>query len=451
MPSARTRLMLSLALFAPLVALAGWLGHGLWTRHFFDFYDILFNIDLPTRYGLFAEGSGGEGLSLMHPNLWLVHAPVRVLALLMAKSGLVTDAAALRGTLALWVTPLALGLTAVVLLDLFLHLGLPPARAMLAALLAALSFSSLLFGSITDHFALGGLSIALTFWLAERSLRGGRLPWLPWLATGFFVTAVTVTNAAIFAIVLGLTAWHLRPRALRAAALILAGAVGGNLALHLLVNFVKEGVWGLHETSYGAIGLDDFFVFSLARLADLPFALLNSLSPLGYLRHIDGFGRLIFSFAGVHAGALLHWLPGALALALIGAGVWAGLRSGGRLGFMTLAALAVVAFNMAFHAVWGHEYFLYSQHWLVALVLPAAAALHPAWRPSRLAAALAPAVVAFMLWNNLATLRAIMDDYELINPYYDAVAVGLVQSGGPLAEGEAVHNPRPCPPPAASI
>ncbi len=438
------RVVMGVALFTLVVLTEALLAQRLWAHHFFDFYDILFNIDLASRYSLLARGSGGEGLSLMHPNLWLAHVPVRVLALLAARLGLAADMAQAAHYLALLVLPVATGGTVVVVFDLLQRLGLTLWRAAGLALLLAGSFSGLLFGGITDHFALGGLSIALTFWLAERTLRSGRLRPLPWIALGMAVTSITVTNVVLFAVVLVLLVWSF-PRldaGYRRTAGVLAAAVGLSFALHLAVNYAHSGVWGLHETSYGQTQLTDFIVLSLRRVAALPLALVDTVSPAAYLTHLDGFGRLIFTFEGVGVPSPWRLLPGGLTVLLAAVGVVAGLRgSSDRTRFFVRAALAVLGCNLAFHAVWGHEYFLYSQHWLLALLLPLFVLLHPAFPGNRRVAALLPLLLALVVANNLRTLAGIMADYDDINPYYDAVAVGAAVDRGPLA-ALAVANPR---------
>jgi hypothetical protein len=80
------------------------------------------------------------------------------------------------------------------------------------------------------------------------------------------------------------------------------------------------------------------------------------------------------------------WIP-----LLIGG--WLGLRSKSPvLRAVCLGSVAILLYNLLFHAVWGREWFLYSQHWLAPAVFLMVAALHHAgrWRfPAWLAASIA--------------------------------------------------------------
>ena len=62
-------------------------------------------------------------------------------------------------------------------------------------------------------------------------------------------------------------------------------------------------------------------------------------------------------------------------------GAWLGLRSDApAVRALCLGSIAVVLYNIIFHALWGKEWFLYSQHWLAPMVFLMAAPLRDAGR-----------------------------------------------------------------------
>jgi len=398
--------------------------YSLRNNNMFEQLDTLFNIDIPNRYNLFADGSGGDGLSLMHPNLFLVHAPVRVISMGLEKGAVTSDSNKTRREVAMVVSPLVAAMTAIVLFLLLTNLNVAPFRAILVSLFSAYSFSGLIFGSVTDHFIIGGLSIVLTFWLAERTIAKQNLAIIPWVLVGVFVASVTVTNFAIFAIILFLMTVmykELDP-ALRKTILISVLAIAITFSLHLAVSYIKNGVFGINQSSYGSVQLDDFLHFSIDNFSEVLFVIINSISPAGYVSLLDSFGELVFTFERPLKVQFVKILPGLLTLSLVLAGAVAGWRSGKRkIQYFVYACVLVLVFNLSFHLFWGDEYFLYSQHWNIALFILLAGLLLNTRNVGRFATIFVSVLLVSVLINNFALVWSIQSEYQELNPRLDQV------------------------------
>jgi len=151
-----------------------WTGAALDDLGIYDQYNILYDADPNTRLPCFAEG-WGDGRSLVHPNLCnLINPVIRIIAAPFEITGLVAGES-LRRQLALAVAPLFAVASIGVLLLILRRVGCRMSIAFPIALLYGFSFSHWLFGSMPDHFALGGFSLAVAFWLLVDSVQRRRL------------------------------------------------------------------------------------------------------------------------------------------------------------------------------------------------------------------------------------------------------------------------------------
>jgi hypothetical protein len=88
------------------------------------------------------------------------------------------------------------------------------------------------------------------------------------------------------------------------------------------------------------------------------------------------------------------------------------IAGGGRSRHLALAAAAVVAWNGLFHAFWGDDYFLYSQHWHAALVVMTAGVLAIEARRSTARTIAFAAFVALVAASNFARFGWMLDTLE---------------------------------------
>lgn len=332
-------------------------------------HDVLFDTDTKSRLGCFANGWGGHGRNTVHPNLCnFVNPPIRALAQLSPPG----QRPAQRERLALWVAPLAGALTLGVMLLALRRGGVGSGQSLLLGGVLAASFSHLLFSSVPDHFALGGLSLTLALWLFTDSLAGGPPRRSAWLAVAWLAAGITLTNLIPVAGLHLLARWRSRgaATALWTSAALVAVVVPATYASALLLNLG----YGLHgyEILLPTDGAGPIKSDPAHALLSFPLRVLQSFAPAGYevtanplsLREPHHYA-IQFDLARQALPSLAGWLLGALVLACVVLR-W---RQEGPQRTLLLGLVGLVLFNGLLHALIGSDYFLYSSHWTVATVL----------------------------------------------------------------------------------
>ena len=166
----------------------------------FACFNTLFNADPGLTLEAIASGGGGNHVS--HPLLeYFFSIPIWTIAKLGALvSGGAVDEVLARRSLGLIVVPAAAGLQVFILLRLFRQLGLSFRSAVLLTLVGALSFSTLILGSIPESYVLSSLCISLAYLLFLKTRgRPGVREELTWVALGVLTAGITVTNIAAVA------------------------------------------------------------------------------------------------------------------------------------------------------------------------------------------------------------------------------------------------------------
>ncbi len=402
----------------------------------FTLFDTLFDAD--PGLTLEAISSGGGGNHLSHPLLeHLFSIPIGVVARLgsLVSSGAM-DEAATRLSLALLVVPIATGLQTFVALRILRALGLSLRSAMLLVILAALSFSSLLLGSMPESYCLSALCISLAcmLFLKTRDRRGVRVEF-SWIALGVLTAGVTVTNAAAVAILyfvrertLGRGFWRGGVRTAVTVVII--------LAVTLTSGYVLDGLFDAHtrQTPNNVMWILRYFVKDpTVQLVTFPTAVVNGLAPPVPASHGSLFAARARKVALKHGnptherlipvyltlrGTHVPWsVRNGIGFALLAALAWVALRDK-RLEpasrSLARASLAIVAFNWVLHGFWGGEQFLYSQHWHMSLlVLLAVAVLALEARGRNTLAALVICVLGIAINNSIVltkTLQVLLED-----------------------------------------
>lgn len=403
-----------------------WLALRLDALHAFGQYNLLFDADASARLETFSHGYGADARSLQHPALSLyVSVPVR---LVTAGAGVVAGGAAepraVRRSLALRVAPLAASVSVVALLFTLALMGLRLSAAAAGAVVGAASFSPLLFGAVPDHFAVSGAVLSVTLLAAVATARTRRVRPVVWCILGMAAAGVTLTNglavSATFATALVGAGWAFRR------AVVLATGVGtASLLLTLGVAAAGNAVYATGQ----AASVDASSVWARQYLRSdgiaalqFPAAVANGIAPAAARVIADSLAvtqnaRYSFRFtlgahsnrAGGRAG-LLGWMV----LAVAGIGALSLLRGTPAQRTAAAAALVLLLFNLALHAVWGGELILYSQHWspAVALLVGGLAAGRSGGRATGLLGFLAAAILA---WN-VVRIGEIVRRLEAVDP-----------------------------------
>lgn len=393
-------IVLVLLLFFIAVIVNGTLAVRFDNKDVFAQYNVLFDADPNTRLPGFTGGKNGAGRTLVHPNLSnIVYPPVLLTSKILSLFGFPENGQDARRFTALMVTPAVSGISAGVLFFTGLVLGLGLLRSFLLGLLLLASFSQLVFGSIPDHFALGGLGIALTMLCVAMEARGRPPPVLIWVAVGWFAASITITNILLVASAYGvccLKRLSLPRTAVRAIAMGLSSIVlvfvfKGSVDLvfgHGGAPITSDQVEKTREFSGAYLDPEP-----LRKLVKYPAAIGQAIMPGTILqREIEirpkwsesikermrnaryqhmfvvpdryseaKFPRLILGLCGLVLlvylviGSIRYWRNRDDPRALVAA-----------------SSLAILVINGLFHGLWGNEYFLYSQHWLAASLVPLA-------------------------------------------------------------------------------
>jgi hypothetical protein len=382
-------------------------------------YDVLFDADPNIRLTGFSHGWNAFNRNLMHPNLAnFVNPPLRGVAAAMRLTGAADgDPLLFRRQLGLLVSPLAAALQVAALLVLFLRLGLPLFPAALLTVLGGISFSQIIFGSVPDHFVLSNLILTIAFILAADLLRDGRLRWWWWGGVAWAAAGVTLTNLVIVGLVFWVALLASRRQfaaPTRQAAILVAAAGFATLVSFHLLNLGYDA--DPQPADDTVVWTGHFWREHIpTNLARFPTAVADSLAPpepqINRIRYLWPRGsKYRFQFTLERGPALLtvrNPLGTVMFLALL-AGAAASLRAGPTRRGLALGALAVLAFNGLFHAVWGNEFFLYSQHWLVAALVLLAGLVPERPRVRAAVCAGLALLVAVVALNNLLNLRLVL-------------------------------------------
>ena len=379
----------------------------------FDRYDVIFDTDPNERLDLFAGSGSGERL-FVHPLLRLVSLPIRCVTRVAAHAGLtVAPFEASRRGLAMLVAPMCSALAAVVMFRVFLGAGFADPAAAAGAILHQVTFSQMIFGSIPDHFALGGVGLSLVLLCGLVPPTSDRVGWPRWLAVGVFTSGVTITQIIPTCLMFA-ACCRCGGRGVRQTAQ--ATAVLGGLSVALAVSI--GGLFSvldarpspLSPVAEAAHYAQFFPLHPLDHAFDAIAALPNSIAPPPARVVPDQSSKsdryqIRFTLESVrHPGRIFAvWM-------LLVVGAWLGLRSDAPAQrALCFGSVAILLYNLMLHALWGNEWFLYSQHWLAPTVFLMAAPLRhtgkyrwPVWG----AAAIALTLIACSTWYRMGEIVA---------------------------------------------
>ena len=417
----RVALLLGLASFVLQMGYADWLA----ARGALRRINLFFDADCGWFLDEFATGEIGPASygprCLVHPNVAnLIEPPIAFVAAVgervvgrtgsellrslarrfgfgaVADDPRFTTAHALRTAIAVAIAPLAAAVRTVFLFLALDLVGLPLLAALLATLLCTVSASGFLFGAIPESFGLSGAVFAWIFHLVARVAARSR-PVSPatWVIAGTLAASITLTNLAPFGLAVAV-ALHAQERNLWRA-LLRATGIGAAALLATGLIFVVltplEGSSVAREAAAVEQAQEIMLPRSGAQAARYFGGLVDTLAPplpntlRGSFDPPVRDARVVrFTFrhdlaaiasddshvVRAECAPSQPWrralavtlVLGALAFAL------ARLRTT-PLPFRIVAqaAFTLLAFNALFHAIFGFEIFLYSQHWLVALIL----------------------------------------------------------------------------------
>jgi hypothetical protein len=315
--------------------------------------------------------------------------------------------------LALLVAPVCSALAAVVMFRVFLGAGFGDPAAAIGAILHQVTFSQMMFGSIPDHFVLGGLGLSLLLLCGLVPSTSDRVGWPRWLAVGVFTSGVTITQI-IPTCLMFIVCCRCGGKGVKATAKATAILGGSSVALALsmssLLTFPIAGSSQLTPAAQAAQYARFFPSRPFGHAFDAIAALPNSIAPPPARVVPDRRGnshryQIRFTLESVrHPGRIFAvWM-------LLLAGAWLGLRSDNQAQrALSFGSIAIVLYNLVFHALWGKEWFLYSQHWLAPTVFLMVVPLRHAGKyrlPVWGAASIALTLIASSNWYRIGEIVA---------------------------------------------
>jgi len=400
-------------------------------------YNVLFDADPNVVWHSFSDLGDEPHTDLYyqrqvaHPNVSAFFAaPIRALAkvLTIVFPGKFENRKHLHRTMALAVVPLMAALYYLVVYRLFLRCAFSILLAGLFTLLALVSFTQLLFGSIPELFAISNLAIALAYLLFLVSKdRRGRLCFMAWIAIGVFAAGVTIPNLVPVGILFWVREMYDRSGVRISFARVLGWATLV-LTLTLALQEIMLGATGLKRPSlhqeadwirgFGAKNAGN----AAKKFLTFPEVIVNAIIapeperiPNEFAVQMNPSARYAFKFSFDHldrrrardAVFSVRNLSGMVLLLLLASSIRPLADKDRSLFLLSCGSGLLIACNMIFHSLWGSERFLYSQHWHTPLVflgaLWVATHLHASWQRYCLVAALI-GVTALNNWTVGRTL-----------------------------------------------
>lgn len=400
----------------------------------FDQYNVLFDTDPNERLKCFIAGHGGMGRTLAHPNLCnFVNPPIRVAAKVSKAIKVIESEPNARRIISLTVTPILSSLAVFLTYFTLIEFGLGVWNAGIISGFIVVAFSQLIFGSIPDHFAISGFGLAATFLTAARSLRKKRFPMWQWVGCGTLMTSISITNVVITAILSFFCLTKLRnfkfaiPRTFLLALLSILLTFGFKLSFDSLYSTrenssttqlqkIKNWTGGYFKED----PLNNLLSFSsvigrvvaVSGLEVKPLEIRPLWTPKEKAAMIKAPYQFIF-FLGDKPPAKIDF---AFFLSIVVVGcivagsvlIWTSKNSKVSKEII-LSCWGIILYNGIFHSFWGAPYLLFSQHWLIASIIPFTGLIQSSirsftWRHGALLALLVAVGI-----NNLIAVDQILD------------------------------------------
>ena len=339
---------------------------------YYDNWDIFFDTDPDVNLNAFAHGSGK--LTSRHPLVAALTLPIRLIALVVAAAGLVSDEHVFRELLALGVCPLCSALSLIYYYKILILLKVKALDAKIFTFIFGACFSNILFAIIPETFALSCLlSTALVhyyLWCKELKSSGNTKVWV---FLGVFLAGVTISNICIFFIIFYLhlvrneTSNHLSAfkKASTYSVLSLALAVFLFKSVILCLG-VQEGFNPLptyvKNWTVSSIGGFCKNIFNLCLSSIHSF--FGFFSKVKYNKHIE-----MNSFTFICPLRAYKYLAVTAAISLAFLIYTAKYIKLTRWRELYLISILIIGYNFLLHSIFGREMFLYSQHWILPLNL----------------------------------------------------------------------------------
>lgn len=343
-----------------------------------DEWDVIFDTDPVSALSSIANGWGGGTPGFSHPNFsYFFSLPIRAFARI-ASGLMLGEEHFIRKQLALLVVPMASAVQAGLIYLILRRWSLGIVQASLLTMVAIVSFSQLIFGSVPDSFGVSSLVIATAIFLMAAGIGGTSTKGFAcWVVLGVVGAGVTITNIVPISILHFFSTLSTAPTLVIAAFRTIVAAIVA-VAATLAIAFLGTALYGHNQRAFyeDMSRSEALQTEPTKRFTAFPLTLANTLlaptpnivenRPAILKHHKYPYS---FTFDGSPNRSSPEFLSSILVLAMVMLGAINLMQGSSRDRRFAMALLAILTYNWILHSFWGTELFLYSSHWLVPELL----------------------------------------------------------------------------------
>ena len=351
-----------------------------------DQNDLLFHADSFMKLNCFSNGgkaSPWKSWKVVHPNLkYFFHFPIRLVVKII---GYITDENEafefrIRRILALLIVPIFSALNAIAITLIFYRLNFTFFQVCSLTTLSIFSFTQIIFGSMPESFALNGFFITLCFLLSIDLLKSKRLNWLIWSMLGAFGMGITITNIVIFIIIFSISIYSINKdinSSIKKTFLLICVATIFTFSFSSGLGFLI-GTKPSSADIKGSVYFSKEFIRKdfMKNWLKFPIAVVSSITPssiktreITWIKEPHGkYGHQIH-ISYEDNSRIRFIVIIIITIVITSIGTISMLKRALIFKTLAIASLLTLTYNWLFHAFWGNEYFLYSQHWICASII----------------------------------------------------------------------------------
>lgn len=397
----------------------------------FDQINVLFHSDPVIKNSAFVHGRAKRAWILAHPNLAnFFYLPIKLTSTVInfLVDGDQKSEIRIREILALLIVPSISAVNAMTITLLFFLLKFNLSQIFFLVSLSIFSFSQTIFGSMPECFAINGLFISLTFLLSFHLYRTNSIHWIAWIILGTFGVGLTITNLIPLAAIFFVSCFSISPNArfsIRKTLVLLLAS----LSITFLFSTLGQLKRGSNLLSKGNVQstknytLNFFDEEIIKKSVAFPAAVANSLTP-GRVVVIEDpnmkdygeseRGKYLHRFTiDYHFYGIPYVFVVAFTWLVISCGAIFLFNRGDVYRKLAISSLVILAYNWVFHAVWGSEYFLYSQHWMSSVMILVSGIF---LEKKRILISAASIFLIYLIANNYRTISEMMRFLEEYPP-----------------------------------
>lgn len=347
----------------------------------FRSWTVLFGADAGGNYGLITHGWGAPTFS--HPGLGVLFSiPIRMVTTIIGMFSELPQQD-IRQFVGLIVVPLIASCGVAVFYLLNRRLGFDQFKSLIITFAFGFSFSQLIFGATPDSFGISGALIVLLLYFSSylREPMCGRKIFVYVLTSGLLVS-ITVTNIIVVFMVTLVYLFVTRELSIK---VVIGRTIGVAFFALVFAYLTFLAHHAIYKQDVGSDTPGSRFSYTISgwltkkpaeRFFDFPLAVASSMAPgsisseydLNAEKNSDPFKYQLVvnkpsSMISEFATLLTFCMVLGLALIFI-RNELDGLKKSA-----VISCFGIVLFNWIFHSFWGEQFFLYSQHWQVAIFI----------------------------------------------------------------------------------